>query len=276
MLRSPEVRPPAVAGMFYPSGTSQLRRMVDDMLANVDAQPITATAAISPHAGLVYSGQCAAHVWKRVEIPEVVVILAPNHTGVSSNPGGASAWNRGAFQTPLGEVPIAEEFLSSLEERCTLVCHDPVAHTREHAIEVQLPFLQTLAPSAKLAPIVVAWDRWETSEDLGTALAQVIAEYPSRVLLVASSDMTHYESAASAERKDRAALDAVERLDGKQLLDVCHREAVTMCGRAPAAIVLEAARQLGAVKADVVDYRHSGWVTGDDSSVVAYAGVVIK
>jgi AmmeMemoRadiSam system protein B len=276
MLRSPEIRAPVVAGTFYPSGTSQLRRTVDDMLANVEAEPESAVAVIVPHAGLVYSGQCAAHVWKRVTIPETVVILAPNHTGLSSNPGGASAWNHGAFRTPFGEVPIAEEFLAVLEKQCTLVGHDPAAHAREHAIEVQLPFLQTLAPSAALAPIVVGWDRWDLSLTLATALAESIAAYPDDVLLVSSSDMTHYESAASAERKDRAALDTIEQLDGERLLDVCHKENVTMCGRAPSAIVLETARQLGATKAAVVDYRHSGWVTGDDSSVVAYAGVVVN
>jgi len=276
MLRSPEVRPPAVAGTFYPLGTSQLRRMVDDMLAQVDAEPAAAIAAIAPHAGLVYSGQCAAHVWKRVQIPDTVVILAPNHTGASNNPGGASAWNRGAFKTPFGEVSIATDFLAEVEKRCTLVCHDPVAHSREHAIEVQLPFLQTLAPQAALAPIVIAWDRWDASVKLATALAESIAEHAGDVLLVSSSDMTHYESAADAERQDRGALDAIEQLDGERLLDVCHRENVTMCGRAPSAIVVETARQLGATKAEVVDYRHSGWVTGDDSSVVAYAGVVVN
>jgi AmmeMemoRadiSam system protein B len=246
------------------------------MLANVEAEPAAAIAAIAPHAGLVYSGQCAAQVWKRVAIPETVVILAPNHTGLSSNPGGASAWNHGAFRTPFGEVTIAEDFLAVVEKRCTLVGHDPVAHTREHAIEVQLPFVQTLAPTASLAPVVIAWDRWDTSLAFATALAESVVEYPGDVLLVASSDMTHFESAESAEHKDRAALDAVEHLDGERLLDVCHMENVTMCGRAPAAIILEAARQLGATKADVVDYRHSGWVTGDDSSVVAYAGVVVN
>jgi len=246
------------------------------MLAQVDAGPGPAVAAIAPHAGLVYSGQCAAHVWKRVAIPDTVVILAPNHTGLSNNPGGASAWNRGVFKTPIGEVPIAEDFLAAVETRCTLVGHDPVAHTREHAIEVQLPFLQTLAPTSSLAPIVIAWDRWDASLKLATALAESITEYPGDVLLVSSSDMTHYESAASAERKDRRALDAIEHLDGERLLDVCRRENVTMCGRVPSAIVLETARQLGATKATVVDYRHSGWVTGDDSSVVAYAGVVVN
>jgi len=276
MLRSPDVRRAAVAGTFYPGSAGQLRQMVDGMLAQVEASPAPAVAAIAPHAGLVYSGQCAAHVWKRIDIPEIVVILCPNHTGVADNLGGASAWSRGTFQTPLGEVPVAEEFMASLEQRCGLLRHDPAAHLREHAIEVELPFLQTLAPEAKLAPIVIAWDRWAPSLELATALAEAAAAAPKQVLIVSSSDMTHYESAASAARKDGLALEAVQRLDGEALLGVCRRENVTMCGRAPSAIVLEAARQLGATAAEVVDYRHSGWVTGDDSSVVAYAGVVVN
>jgi hypothetical protein len=122
---------------------------------------------------------------------------------------------------------------------------------------------------------VLAWDRWEAARELAGALAAVIIEWPHPVLLVASSDMTHYESAESAARKDRLALEKVERLDGEGLLDVCHREAVTMCGRAPVAVTVAAARALGATAATLVDYRHSGWVTGDDRSVVAYAGVLI-
>ncbi len=271
-----DVRRPAVAGTFYPAGADELRIMVERMLAAVDASPLPATAAIAPHAGLIYSGQCAAHVWKRVAIPDIVVVLAPNHTGLRDNLAGASAWDHGVFRTPLGDVPIAQEFLARVEAKCALLRHDPVAHLREHAIEVELPFVQELAPGVRLAPIVIAWDRWEPSRELAVALAATIAESAERVLLVASSDMTHYESAKSAERKDRLAFEQIGRLDGARLLDVCHKEQVTMCGRAPAAIVLESARLLGATQAEIVDYRHSGLVTGDDSDVVAYAGVVLN
>lgn len=274
-MRETPVRRPAVAGFFYPSGEEELRSLAGGMLDSVDASPQPAVAAIVPHAGLIYSGQCAAHVWKRVAIPEIVVVLAPNHTGAVASPG-ASAWSRGRFAMPFGDVPIAEEFLERLAAACPLVRHDPSAHLREHAVEVELPFVQLLGPGTALAPIVLAWDRWEPSLELATALAGVVLEWDGGVLLVASSDMTHYESALSAARKDRLALDAIERLDGRGLLDACHREAITMCGRAPAAVVLEAARRLGATQAEVVDYRHSGWVTRDDSQVVAYAGVVIR
>lgn len=274
-MRETLVRRPAVAGFFYPSEAEELRSLAGGMLDAVDAAAEPAVAAIVPHAGLVYSGQCAAHVWKRVAIPETIVVLAPNHTGAVASPG-ASAWSRGRFAMPFGDVPIAEELLERLAVACPLVRHDPSAHLREHAVEVELPFVQLLGSGTSLAPIVLAWDRWEPSLELATALAAVVREWDGDVLLVASSDMTHYESATSAARKDRLALDAVERLDGRELLDACHREMITMCGRAPAAVVLEAARQLGATRAEVVDYRHSGWVTGDDAQVVAYAGVVIR
>jgi len=245
------------------------------MLGSVEAEPSVAIGAIVPHAGLVYSGQCAAHVWGRVQVPPTVVVLAPNHTGAMGSPG-ASVWAHGQFMTPLGSVPIAEGFAQALIDRCPLAAHDPSAHVREHAIEVELPFLQMVAADVAIVPIVLAWDRWEPSIDLASALASVVRDWEGNVLLVASSDMTHYESASVAERKDRMALDAVRRLDGEDLLAVCRRENVTMCGRAPAAVVLEASRQVGATAAEVVDYRHSGYVTGDDREVVAYAGVVIR
>jgi AmmeMemoRadiSam system protein B len=269
------VRPPAVAGSFYPAQPPRLAALVQQCLAEAPAERRRACAVVVPHAGLVYSGACAGRVFGAVAIPPIVVILAPNHTGRMGSRGGASAWMRGAFDTPLGRMNVAEEFLSALVERCPLVEHDPVAHADEHAIEVELPFLQTLVPETLLAPIVLAWDDWRSCRELGTALAETVRDSTRPVLLVASSDMTHYEPAEVCQRKDRMALAALERLDGAELLATCRRERITMCGRAPAATVLEAAHLLGATGAEVVDYRHSGWVTGDDSSVVAYAGVVI-
>jgi MEMO1 family protein len=270
-----QLRPPAVAGSFYPAQPARLAALVQQLLGEPPAERRRALAVMVPHAGLVYSGACAGRVFGAVAIPPVVVVLAPNHTGRVAARGGASAWMRGAFDTPLGSVPVAEAFLAALLERCPLVEHDPTAHDGEHAIEVELPFLQTLAPEAALAPLVLAWDDWPSCQALGTALADTVRAWATPVLLVASSDMTHYEPAAVCQRKDRLALDALARLDGAELLATCRREKITMCGRAPAATVAEAARLLGAKRAEVVDYRNSGWVTGDESSVVAYAGVVI-
>jgi AmmeMemoRadiSam system protein B len=270
-----DVRKPAVAGQFYPDDPAQLSALVGGMLNDAASEARPSFGGIVPHAGLIYSGACAARVFSRVAFPEITVILAPNHTGMWNNRGGAGAWDRGSFETPLGSISVAEGFMSRLEDECDLVAHDVAAHRFEHAVEVELPFLKRVAPGSTLAPLVLGWDDWDRCKALADALARVVAEWPEDVLLLASSDMTHYESAESAAAKDRLALRAVEQLNGEELLEVCGRENVTMCGRAPAAVVLEAARQLDAETADVVDYRHSGWVSGDDTSVVAYAGVVI-
>ena len=268
-------RPPAVAGTSYPANPERLAALVRELLGEPPAVRRGVRAVVVPHAGLAYSGACAGRVFGAIAIPPIVVVLAPNHTGQVRARGGASTWAHGAFDTPLGPVPVAEEFLAALLARCPLVEHDPAAHAGEHAIEVELPFVKTLAPEAALAPLVLAWDDWPSCRELGAALAETVRATATPVLLVASSDMTHYEPAAVCQRKDRMALEALERLDGAELLATCRRERITMCGRAAAATVAEAARLLGARRAEVVDYRNSGWVTGDESSVVAYAGVVI-
>lgn len=269
-----DVRRPAVAGSFYPRDPGELRELVARYLTAVEAAPKPARGAIAPHAGLIYSGQCAAHVFKRVALPPVIVVLAPNHTGHLGAPGGASLWLRGAFATPLGEVPVNPAFAEALAARCSLAAEDPFAHAGEHAVEVELPFIQLSGAATSIVPIVLAWDDWPRCRTLAEALAELVRGWPQEVLLVASSDMTHYEHADRAAVKDRVAFAAIERLDGEALLDACHRRNITMCGRAPASIMLEAARLLGASKAELVDYRHSGWVTGDDARVVAYAGFV--
>jgi hypothetical protein len=212
-------------------------------------------------------------VFGRIRIPDTVVILAPNHTGAGVAP--AALWAEGAFRTPLGDVPIDEQFAARLVEGCNLVAADPLAHGSEHAIEVELPFLQVRAPGFRLVPLVLAFGDWSRCRELGRALADAVIGSGGDVLLLASSDMTHNESAERAAVKDALALDAIRRLVAAALLEVCRREGITMCGRGPAAAVLEAARRLGATAGEVVDYRHSGRVTGDDRSVVAYAGMIL-
>ncbi len=268
------VRPPAVAGTFYPSQPAKLRRMVQDYLDNVAATPEPVRAVLAPHAGLVYSGQCAAHVFRRSRIPNVVVILGPNHTGAGVS-GKASLWDRGAFETPLGTLSIAESLADDLMTRSPLIVPDQSAHYREHAIEVELPFIQVIAPETTIIPMVLSFEDWSYCEAIANAIAAVVRDSAADILLVASSDMTHYEPAERAAEKDKLALAEVETLDGRHLLETCRKYRVTMCGSAPAATILETARQLGAEKATVVDYRHSGWVTGDDASVVAYAGALV-
>jgi len=205
------------------------------------------------------------------------VILAPNHTGVSGAPGGVSLWEAGAFRTPLGDVRVDDGFARALLETSPLVGPDHAAHASEHAVEVELPFLQLRRGDVRIVPLILAWDAWEGCVGLGQALAELVERWggPDHVLLLASSDLNHYEPAATSERKDRRALQAVASLDGAELLARCRAERISMCGRGPTATVLAAARALGAWHADVVHYSHSGMVTGDDDAVVGYGGVVI-
>lgn len=265
-----------MSGRFYPETPSELARAVHELLAAVpDARPAPARAAVAPHAAYDYSGRTAAHVFARLELPPIVVILAPNHTGVCRASGGASLWETGVFRTPLGDMAVDEPFAAALLEASPLVDVDHAAHTHEHAVEVEVPFLQRRRPDARIVPLVLAWDAWEACRALGEALAALARGWPERVLLLASSDLNHYEPAAVSERKDARALEALAALDGEELLRRCRAERISMCGRAPAATVIAAARALGATRAEVVHYSHSGMVTGDAAAVVGYGGVII-
>ena len=279
----PATRAPVVSGRFYPGARAELAATVADLLAAARADlpssaPASFRAVIAPHAGYVYSGPTAAAVFARVALPSLVVMLAPNHTGVCRAPGGASLWEEGAFRTPLGDVPVDAPCAAALRAASPLVGVDHEAHRAEHAIEVLLPFLQVLRPDVRIVPVVLAWDQWDSARELAEALARVVREAKEPILLLASSDLNHYEPATVSVRKDARALEAVTALDGAELLARCRRERISMCGRGPAAVVVAAARALGATRAEVVDYRHSGWVSPsvtDDSQVVGYGGVVI-
>lgn len=273
------VRSAAVAGSFYPAEPGTLRHQVKGFLTSVEAVAAPAIAIIVPHAGYEFSGRCAAEVFGRVLIPRTVVLLGPNHYGATGRVGGAGVWQAGAFATPLGALPIDDSFARALIEACPLVAHDPLAHRGEHALEVQLPFLVVQAAPAlpAIVPLVLSWDDWPRCRELARALAALVRSAgPENVLLLASSDMTHFEPAAEALRHDEPALAAIRRLDGEGLLRECDVHCITMCGAAPVAVVLEAARELGARRADVIAHTHSGLVTGDCSSVVSYAGIVIR
>ena len=236
----------------------------------------SAVAAIAPHAGYTYSGRTAAHVYARLEVPRAVILLAPNHTGLGRARSGGSVYARGSLRTPMGDVPVDEALATALLAACDLLEDDPLAHEREHAVEVHLPFLLARNPGVAVVPVVLGWSDWPRTERLGAALAQVVRGWAEPVLLVASSDMNHYEAAAVNAAKDALALGAVARLDGEGLLAVTAEHRVTMCGRVPAAAVLYAARLLGATSAEVVHRSHSGEVTGDDDRVVSYAGVIVR
>lgn len=263
------VRAPAVAGSFYPGHPLQLRVAVERFLVRT-MDPVRAASLIAPHAGYIYSGATAGKTYAAVELPSDLVILCPNHTGQGSP---LSCMSEGTWATPLGEAPIHTELARALMAELPDLQDDAMAHRREHAIEVQLPFLQVLLGEFRFVPICVGTQRFQSLAALGQAMAKVVAAWPDPVALLVSSDMNHYEAAQANRVKDEAALDAVLHLSPEELFKTVIDRHVTMCGFAPAVAALTACRELGVDRAQVVDYTHSGLVTGDDSEVVSYAGV---
>ena len=274
------IRRPAVAGQFYPASNIHLEAEVKRYLAT-DAKPRDVIGVVSPHAGYIYSGQVAGATFAAVNVPGRVIILSPNHTGMGAM---ASIMPEGEWQTPLGNVAIDAELASALMKNCNELASDTEAHIREHSLEVQLPFLQIKRPDFKMVPITVSHVRFDVCEAIGKAIARVVKrnqqppfEKGGRrgILIAASSDMTHYEPHETAKAKDRHAIDRVLAMDAKGLLSTCARERITMCGVVPTAIMLIAARELGATKGELIKYATSGEVSGDYDAVVGYAGMVV-
>ena len=262
------IRKPAVSGAFYDSDTDKLRRTVKGFLKEVPK--VKALGVIVPHAGYLYSGAVAGKVYSRIEMPKTAVILSPNHTGLGVV---GSIMCRGGWETPLGVIRIDEALASTLLKASSHLKEDSKAHLHEHSIEVQLPFVQVVGGEA-FVPITLMEVSYAICEEIGLALAKVIGDSDNPVLLVASSDMTHFESSDSAKSKDRLALDRVEAMDPKGLYDVVRSRDISMCGFIPATIMLVAVKALGAKQATVLEYATSGDVSGDYESVVGYAGVM--
>jgi len=266
------IRPPAVAGRFYPDDPGRLRAAVDSFLAGGEERKIRARACMVPHAGYVYSGAVAGEVYRRLEIPARMILLGPRHF-----PRGASLaiLSDGAWQTPLGMAPIDHLLAEKISRAFPLLREDAVAHSTEHSLEVQLPFLQRLAPAFAFVPIVIGPAQWEQLEALGRALAAVVTAEREPILLIASSDMNHYESDAVTRVKDHKAIDQILALEPRKLFDTVRDEKISMCGYAAAVATLIAARELGATRAELVRYATSGEVNGDMNEVVGYAGMTI-
>lgn len=233
---------------------------------------LEASGVLVPHAGYVYSGPCAGAVYATVDVPERVVILGPNHTGLGAP---LAIHSRGEWETPLGRVPVDESLAGSLLQECPDLEKDSAAHEREHSLEVQLPFLQVIRPGFRMVPVCVGTHDVGRLVRLGEALARVIGREPDRILIVISSDMSHYIPADEASRLDRMAIDRIEAVEPEALHEVVQREGITMCGIAPAVAGLAACRALGAGTGALVCYTCSGERTGDFDSVVAYAGLTI-
>lgn len=269
------VRHAAVAGRFYPANLEVLRKEVQGYLAtdrSLAEGLKRAIGCVAPHAGYIYSGHVAGAVFAGIEIPELCVVLCPNHTGMGRP---LAIMSEGWWETPLGEVPIHSEFAAALKQRFSLLEEDAMAHRNEHAIEVELPFLQTRQPRLKFVPIAIGTSRFDILEQLGQAMADVMVERKCEVLMVASSDMNHYESDAITRVKDAGAIEAMLRLDASALYEIVTTQQVSMCGYGPTVAMLTAAKKLGARSAELVKYATSGDVSGDRDLVVGYAGIVV-
>lgn len=266
------VRHPAVAGQFYPGRPETLLHEIGEYTREVQDK-IRALGCIAPHAGYVYSGHVAGAVYSHLDLPSRFVILCPNHTGMGAP---LSIMSTGAWLTPLGEAQIDEELASALKETCNLLTEDALAQRNEHAIEVQIPFLQALAKDFSFVPITVGTSRFEVLDTLGHALAAAIRNEAERVLIIASSDMNHYESDEVTRVKDRRAIDPILALDPRGLWETVTSQNITMCGFGPAVAMLTATIELGATRAELVKYATSGDVSGDRDAVVGYAGIAVS
>jgi AmmeMemoRadiSam system protein B len=264
------VRPTAVAGRFYPQDARTLLADVQSYLSPA-AETIPAFGCVVPHAGYMYSGQIAGAVFARLELPQRCIILCPNHTGRGAP---LSIISRGSWQTPLGLAPVDQELAQRLKRQFPLLSEDIEAHRSEHAIEVELPFLQALRTDFSFVPITIGVGQFEILHAIGQALAQVVRNEPA--LLIASSDMNHYESDDITRAKDHKAIECILALDPAGLFEVVMREQISMCGFGPAVAMLTAAKELGASSAELVKYATSGDVSGDRGTVVGYAGIVVR
>jgi AmmeMemoRadiSam system protein B len=266
------LRRPAVAGTFYAGTRDRLRLQLDGLLpANRGAEP--AIGVVVPHAGYVYSGRVAGAVYGRVALPDTCIILGPNHTGMGA---GAAVMTQGAWETPLGRLPIDTELAEALVAQSPAIIEDSVGHQREHSIEVQLPFLQYLDGPSRFVPLCLFLHDLPACQEVGRAVAAAVRNVGRPVLLIASTDMSHYVSRAEAAEKDRHALDAVLKLDPAGLHGAVRRQGISMCGYHAVTAMLIAARAMGAERAELVMYADSGDVAGDTSQVVAYAGLIVQ
>jgi len=265
------IRNPAVAGQFYPASRTALETEVKRFLS-VSAKPVKVLGLVAPHAGYIYSGAVAGAVYASAVIPEKCIVLSPNHSGRGAP---ASLMTEGLWAMPTGDVPIDSVLAKKLLSNCRELEDDVHAHLAEHSLEVQLPFLIARQPKLSFVPLTVSHLPYETCRKIGEAIAKTITDSGEDVLIVASSDMNHYESQTSTEKKDRMAIERVLALDPPGLLTTCGEYRISMCGVVPTAIMLTAAKALGAKNAKLVSHTTSGEVSGDYDAVVGYAGIIV-
>lgn len=263
------VRPPAVAGMFYDDSPVTLQKYIDTFLAQVKNPPLQGKlqGIVSPHAGYVYSGLTAAHAYKLLEGKhyECVFLVGPSHREYFDR---ISIYSGDAYETPLGKVSIHKEIRSALAKELNTIIVSSSGHRSEHSLEVQLPFLQRVLGDFSFVPIIMGDQRRQLCDQLADAIVRTAGQ--KDILLVASSDLSHYHPSREARLLDNRVIQEVENFDADAFLDKLEEESFEACGGGPIAVVMRAAHQLGANKAKVLHYCNSGDITGDNSAVVGY------
>ena len=257
---------------FYPDDKLSLIKYLEKVI-DLDAEKKQAKAVMLPHAGYFYSGAVAGKTVSRIKVPDTVIILGPNHTGLGMP---YSIVCHGLWKTPIGDIEIAEDLADIILDGSSLITEDETAHIKEHSIEVELPFLKYLNPDVRIVPVIVSDFLLDRLQAVGNSISDSIKKYNKPVLIVVSSDMSHYEPQETVEKKDKMAIESILAMDPEQLYNRKNKEYISMCGFAPAIVALYACKRLGAGSAELVDYRTSAEANNDPSSVVGYAGIVIS
>ncbi len=265
-------RPAAVSGLFYPDNPDELRAYLSSVL-DLHREKREIKAALAPHAGYIYSGKTAAACYSMFKQSDCYIILAPNHTGLGSP---FSIMTGGTYTTPLGDVEIDEELSLKILKNSTILEEDPIAQIKEHAIEVQLPFLQFLSEKAgrsfKIVPIVLATQQFDDLEEIGVAIASAIDKRSA--VIIASSDMNHYESQEITQKKDSLAIEQMLMYSPFGLLETVQKNSITMCGVGPAVSAMIAAKHLGASKAELIAHSTSAEINHDYHNIVGYSSII--
>ncbi|MCL5409105.1 MAG: AmmeMemoRadiSam system protein B [Candidatus Omnitrophica bacterium] len=268
-----KIRNPVVDGYFYPADKPSLLKMLKEYIKPFKEKH-QAISVICPHAGYIYSGRIAGSIYGRIEIPDNVIILGPNHHGFGEP---FAVMEEGVWKTPLGDVEINKILAGKIIENSKYLQTDTLAHNQEHSLEVQVPFLQYIKSNIKIVPIVlsgaldsVAWD------EIGNAISQGIKDYNEKVLIVASSDFTHYETQQTAEENDKYAMEAIISLNEDLFIERIAEKDISICGYGSIITAIIASKNLGAKNVEIIDYKTSGDITGDYQQVVGYAGIIIR
>jgi AmmeMemoRadiSam system protein B len=266
------LRLPAVAGQFYPADPRELTRLIRKFSAeDPGVKKTRARACLVPHAGYIYSGGVAGAVFARMILPKQILVLGVRHSPIGED---LAILSEGAWRTPLGDAPVDETLAQRVKVACPGLREDSIAHSREHSLEVEIPFLQILDPGFSFVPVAVGTLRFEDLHELGMGVARVLKESQEEILVVTSSDMNHYEPDDATRIKDAKAIDRLTAVDARGLFEVCRKEKISMCGLGPAVMMLTAMKELGVESGEVVRYATSGDVNGDRDAVVGYAGMI--